>query len=235
MRTCTHYMCLYTSGAHYHRGMPQTEQNPQRAGVKRRTRRRAAWGSITREQVIDAAARAVREGRYDQMTIRSLAAELGVGPMSLYRHVRDKDDLLVEVTDGLLAKAWKPRVGRTNWQVWIAEAAERLRRLLVSQPAALHVYLRQPVVTPAAMVRMEAMLAVLGDAGFDEPSARRAYGAIHTYTIGFAALQASRDQSSSDDEGDDAMVKQLKTYTTPSQFKEGLGFLLEGISGHLAS
>jgi AcrR family transcriptional regulator len=185
--------------------------------------------------VIEAAARAVREGRYEQMTIRSLAAELGVGPMSLYRHVRDKDDLLLEVTDELLEKAWKPRAARHNWQVWIAEAAERLRRLLVSQPAALHTYLRQPVVTPTAMVRMKVMLAVLGDAGFDEPSAHRAYGAIHTYTIGFAALQASRDQSSTDDVAEDAMVRQLKTYTTPQQFKEGLGFLLEGISAHCES
>jgi hypothetical protein len=82
---------------------------------------------------------------------------------------------------------------------------------------------------------MEAMLAVLGDAGFDEPSARRAYGAIHTYTIGFAALQASRDQSSTNDEEEDAMVKQLKTYTTPQQFKEGLGFLIDGLSKCLVS
>ena len=212
----------------------KTNAAAQRSGAKQRTRHRAPWGSISRQRVIDAAARAVRDGHYQQMTIRSLAADLGVGPMSLYRHVHDKDDLLVEVTDGLLEKAWKPRAGRGNWQVWTAEAAERLRRLLVGQPAALHVYLRQPVVTPAAMVRMEAMLAVLADAGFDEPSARRAYGAIHTYTIGFAALQASRDQSSTNDEGEDVMVKQLKTYTTPQQFKEGLSFLLDGISAHLA-
>jgi AcrR family transcriptional regulator len=167
------------------------------------------------------------------MTIRSLAADLGVGPMSLYRHVRDKDDLLVEVTDRQLAETWKPRARRTNWQAWIAEAAERLRELLVSQPGALHVYLRRPVVTPAAIERMDAMLAVLRDAGFDEPLARRAYGAIHTYTIGFAALQASRHQSATDDEDADAMVKELAKFTTPQQFKEGLGFLLKGITGDL--
>ena len=79
---------------------------------KSRAKGRAAWGSISREQVIDAAARAVREGRSDQVTIRSLAADLGVAPMSLYRHVRDKDDLFDEVTDGLLAEAWKPRSRR---------------------------------------------------------------------------------------------------------------------------
>ena len=59
--------------------------------------------------MVDAAEQAVQDGRYDQMTIRSLAADLGVGPMSLYRHVRDKDDLLVEVTDRQLAQSWKPR------------------------------------------------------------------------------------------------------------------------------
>ena len=175
----------------------------------------------------------MQDGRYEQMTIRSLAADLGVGPMSLYRHVRDKDDLLVEVTDRLLADTWKPRARRSNWEAWIAEAAERLRKLLVSQPGALHVYLRRPVVSPAAIDRMDAMLAVLRDAGFDEPLARRAYGAIHTYTIGFAALQASRHQSATDDEDADAMVKELAKFTTPQQFKEGLRFLLKGITGHL--
>ena len=105
----------------------------------------------------------------------------------------------------------------------------------MSQPGALHVYLRRPVVTPAAIDRMEAMLAVLRDAGFDEPLARRAYGAIHTYTIGFAALQASRHQSATDDEDADAMVKELAKYTTPQQFKEGLGFLLKGITGDLGA
>jgi TetR/AcrR family tetracycline transcriptional repressor len=214
--------------------MAQTEKSPAaQNGRRKRPRRRAAWGSISREQVVDAAAQAVEEGRYEQMTIRSLAADLGIGPMSLYRHVRDKDDLLVEVTDRQLAETWKPRARRTNWQAWIAEAAERLRELLVSQPGALHVYLRRPVVTPAAIDRMDAMLAVLRDAGFDEPLARRAYGAIHTYTIGFAALQASRHQSATDDEDADAMVKELAKYTTPQQFKEGLGFLLKGITGDL--
>ena len=180
--------------------MAQTEKNPavQNGGRRKHPRRRAAWGSISREQVVDAAAQAVEEGRYEQMTIRSLAADLGVGPMSLYRHVRNKDDLLVEVTDRQLAEAWKPLARRNNWQGWIAEAAERLRELLVSQPGALHVYLRRPVVTPAAIDRMNAMLAVLRDAGFNEPTARRAYGAIHTYTIGFAALQASRHQSATE-------------------------------------
>jgi TetR/AcrR family tetracycline transcriptional repressor len=217
--------------------MPLAERTPSipNAGGKKRARGRAPWGSISREKVIDAAAKAMHDGGYEQMTIRSLASDLGVGPMSLYRHVRDKDDLLDEVTDRLLAKTWRPRVRRSNWENWIADAAERLRSLLVSQPAALHVYLSHPVVSPAAIARMEAMLVVLRNAGFDETSARRAYGAIHTYTIGFAALQASRHRSGTSDDSTDAMVNELATFTTPQRFKEGLGFLLEGIRGHTRS
>ena len=53
----------------------------------------------------------------------------------------------------------------------------------------MHVYLRHPVVSPTAI---EAMMRVLRRAVPDEDAARRAYAAIRTYTIGFAALEASR-------------------------------------------
>ena len=119
--------------------------------------------------------------------MRSLAASLGVAPMSLYRHIRDKDDLLSEVTDRLLADAWRPAAAEDDWQAWIIEAASRLREFLVSQPAALHVYLRHPVVSPAAIDRMNAMMSVLRRTGVSEETARSAYGALHTYTVGFAA------------------------------------------------
>jgi AcrR family transcriptional regulator len=198
---------------------------------RRGTRRRAAWGSISREQVVEAAARTVREGRSDQMTIRGLATELGVAPMSLYRHVRDKDDLLDEVTDGLLSDAWRPRARRADWRLWTAEAADRLRTILVREPVALHVFLRHPVVTPTAITRMDAMLDVLASAGFTAAEARQAYGAIHTYTVGFAALEASRGQSAGhdDDERADDVVKELAKLATPAQFKAGLQLLLDGI------
>ena len=203
-------------------------KQPRRA--KSRSQGRAAWGSISREQVVDAAAQAVREGRSDEMTIRGLAAELGVAPMSLYRHVRDKDDLFDEVTDGLLAEAWKPRSRRNDWRHWTVEAADRLRALLVREPIALHAYLRHPVVSPAAIARMDAMLDVLDSAGFGKAEARRAFGVIHTYTVGFAALEASRGESAaSDDERADDVIRQLAKLTSPAQFKVGLQLLLDGI------
>jgi AcrR family transcriptional regulator len=216
--------------------VPAAKKRPARATEAARSR--AAWGTISREQVIQAAVQTVRGGGYEQLTIRSLAADLGVAPMSLYRHVRDKDDLLDAVVDRLLARVWRPRARPEDWEAWVAEAADRLRRFLVTQPAALHVYLRHPVVSPAALARHEEMLRVLRGSGAGERGVRSAYAAIHTHTIGFAALEASRARwnpgqraLSPDAElpAVDAIRAELATFTSPRQFAEGLRYLLEGI------
>ena len=153
---------------------------------------RAPWGTISRQDIVDAALKAIRGDGFERMTIRGLAAKLGVAPMSLYRHIRDKDDLLDEVVDELLRPAWRPPDDVSDWQVWIIEAADILRQLLVAEPAVLYVYLRHPVASPVAIERMEAMLEVLKGAGLDDEGAQHAYATVHTYTVGFAALQASR-------------------------------------------
>ena len=151
---------------------------------------------------------------------------------TLYRHIRDKDDLLDEVVDRLLAPAWRPAAAEDGWQAWVIEAATKLRHLLVTQPAALHVYLRHPVVSPAAIERMEAMMDVLRQAGADEQTARRAYGAVHTYTIGFAALEVSRARGTSGNTDASDLARQLAAYTTAGQFTDGLRYLLDGIGKH---
>ena len=190
---------------------------------------------MSRKLIVDTAERVVRTGGYEEMTIRSLAAELGVAPMSLYRYVRDKDDLLSEVVDRLLTRRWRPCTAPDDWMTWTAEAARRFRDFLVSQPVALHVYLQHPVVSPAAIARMDAMLEVLRSTGLDEELAIRAYGTIHVYTIGFAALEASRARSTHKraDTSDDAAF--LATFTTSRQFDEGLLYLLEGIERQRAA
>lgn len=200
-----------------------------RSGVSTTKRRaRKAWGTLTREQVVNAAEQRVRSDPPEAFSIRSLAADLGVAPMSIYNHVRDKDDLLEEVVDRLLATRWEPATGRGDWTAWVEEAAERLRDLLITEPVALHVYLAHPVTSPNAILRMEAMLEVLIGAGFAPDAAQRAYAALHTYTVGFAALEASRAKSPASNE--DPLESKLARFTTADQFREGLRYLVAGFA-----
>jgi AcrR family transcriptional regulator len=115
--------------------------------------RRIPWGTLSRESVVAAALSLVRRRGYEQLTIRALAGELGASPMSLYRHVRDKDDLLDEVVDLLIAEAWLPTAPESDWKTFVSDAADGLRALLVREPAVLQVYLRHPVVSPTCWRR----------------------------------------------------------------------------------
>lgn len=190
---------------------------------------RAARGSISREAIVQVATRLVGERGFEQLTVRALAAEMGVAPMSLYRHVASKDDLLDEVVDGLLEVAWEPDVPQQQWRRYVLDAADRLRGFLVGQPAALHVYLRHPVTSPAALRRMDAVLEALRAGGCSPARAASAYATLQTYTIGFAALEAARAATPIDGQAPD-LTRRLAAFTSPAQFRQGLGFVLDGVT-----
>ena len=174
----------------------------------------------------------MRADGFEKMTIRSLASDLQVSPMSLYRHVQDKDDLLEQVVDRLFARRWKPRSAPTDWREWTTEAVERFRNFLLHEPAALYLYLKRPVVSPSAIDRMQMMLEVLRGTGLDETGARQIYATLHTYTIGFAALEASRARYAS--KPADETTRLLASFTTSRQFSDGLAYLLDAVDRRLA-
>jgi len=215
---------------------PEAEERPVAPGGGQGSQR-AAWGTISRSQIVEAAIVAIRTGREEQLTIRGLAATLGVAPMSLYHHVRSRDDLLDEVVGVLLGEVWRPEspepTAPDEVRAWLAEAADRFRRFLVAHAVALHVYLRQPVTSETAIARMEAMLRVLAAAGLAGEEAHRAYGALHTYTIGFAALEASRRRAvpPAGRRSPEELASRLAAYTTEEQFRTGLDLLLDGVIG----
>jgi AcrR family transcriptional regulator len=149
---------------------------------------------LRRSEIVAVAIDAADRGELDALTMRGIADELGVTAMSLYAHVHDKDDLLDEVIDHLLARAELPNHD-LDWRAWMMEAAQRLHALFLAQPALLDRYRRRPVGVRAALRRMEAALDVLERGGFSDSAAVEAFAAVHTYTIGFVSLATARDIS----------------------------------------
>ena len=64
--------------------------------------------ALSREQVITTAADLLRRYGLGDLSMRRLARELGVAPGALYWHVANKQELLVEVADVLLAEIPTP-------------------------------------------------------------------------------------------------------------------------------
>jgi AcrR family transcriptional regulator len=69
---------------------------------------------MNREQILDAALALVDREGIDALTVRRLASELGVGMMSLYYHVADKDALLEGVAERVLSDVEIPTSGGTR-------------------------------------------------------------------------------------------------------------------------
>ncbi len=195
---------------------------------RRSSGQRAPRGTISRGQIVEAALRSLRTTGFEQMTIRSLAADLDVAPMSLYRYIRDKDDLMDEVVEELLIENQPMPAAKGTWQARLTVAAEGLRRLLVEEPGVLYVYLRHPVISATAIRRMEMMLTILREAGYDSAASKTAYAALQTYTIGFAALETSR-AGWAPPEKTSRTATELVAMTSPKQFASGLVYLLAGI------
>lgn len=52
------------------------------------------------------------------LSMRRVAAELDAAPMSLYRHVRDKDELLLQMMDAAISEVALPEPRPTGGRVW---------------------------------------------------------------------------------------------------------------------
>lgn len=193
------------------------------------------YGQLTRDAIVDAAVAHLVDAGVESMTIRKLAGELGVSPMALYRHVDNKDDLLLDVTDRLLADAGLPSRS-VGWRRCLLELAGSLQQLLHDHPDLVTVFNRGPVTTPAAVARMERAVEVLVRDGFSTDAAVESYGSVHIYTVGYSAIAAARRSSDASPDPDelDGPASLIARFVTPRQYRIGLEDLLAGIEARRA-
>lgn len=104
----------------------------------------------------------------EAVTIRRLAAELGVTPMALYWHFRNKDELLTGLADALWAEVDLRVDLRDDWPVQLRRLLESLVQVLRSHPSASQLLIgAEKRLSDAAMDTSETTLEVLQRGGFD--------------------------------------------------------------------
>jgi len=150
---------------------------------------------LTREDVIDAAAELVAERGYAGLSMRALAQRCGVATMTLYRHVRTKEDLLGALTDRVLVELELPAPGTLTWQEQIATVFRSVHDLLLEHPDVVEIAVRQHVAGEAAYRGAEVVLDALRRAGIEGEAAASAFAALFAFTLGFTQqqLQASSE------------------------------------------
>jgi TetR/AcrR family tetracycline transcriptional repressor len=141
---------------------------------------------LTRERVVAEALTIIAQDGVAALTMRSLAARLGVVPGALYRHVRNKEQLQDLILDGVLAEVDCDVDPSQPWTQQLKLLAHRLRAVLEAHPGVAGLLKLRDPLGPHSLALAEAFLAPLQAAGFPEREAGLAFFLLIDYTIGFA-------------------------------------------------
>jgi AcrR family transcriptional regulator len=158
--------------------------------VSKTTGRRGRSAPLNRDRVIEAAAALTDADGLAALTMRSLAAALGVKPMSLYNHIKDKEDLLDGMVD-LVFGRFSPPDPSESWRPEVRARAVSARTVLAAHPWALALMDSRPNPGPAALRHHDAVVGVLMNSGFSPAMTARAYTLIDAYVYGFVLQESA--------------------------------------------
>jgi AcrR family transcriptional regulator len=141
---------------------------------------------LTRERVVAEALSVIGEQGVQALTMRHLAARLGVVPGALYHHVRNKQQLQDLVLDNVLAEVDVHLDPSLAWVEQLKVLAHRLRQVLEAHPGVAGILKTRDPLGPHSLALAEGFLGPLQAAGFADREAGLAFFLLVDYTIGFA-------------------------------------------------
>ncbi|MGV4986800.1 TetR/AcrR family transcriptional regulator [Streptomyces sp. NRAIS4] len=162
---------------------------------------RRRWST---EEILDKAAELLRTSDAESFSVRKLAAALGTDSSSLYRHFRNKTELLRAVADRILLAAMDGYHPEGDWQQRITATALRLRDAFGQHPQLAAIWGRYASGGTGSRLVMEELLQALRASGLPDEEIPPRY---HRIVILLAALIAS-----------DAGIDTL----TPDEYEQGM-------------
>ncbi|WP_345578361.1 TetR/AcrR family transcriptional regulator C-terminal domain-containing protein [Nonomuraea rosea] len=151
---------------------------PAQSATERRTQ-------LTRDKVITAAIDLADRDGIDAVSMRRLAQELGVEAMSLYTHVRNKDDLLDGMIDAVIGKIPITTDG-PDWKTSLRRTALAARAVVLRHTWAPRTLETRTTPGPAVPRYINAILGILRENGFTVTLAHHALHILGSRVLGFS-------------------------------------------------
>lgn len=145
---------------------------------------------LTRERVLRAAIGLADRGGIESLTMRKLGQRLGVEAMSLYNHVRNKEDMLDGMVDVVFSEIELPPAG-PDWRAAMRKRAISLHQVLLRHPWANGLMESRTTPGPANLRHHDAVLSSLRGAGFSVEMAAHAYSILDSYIYGFTLTETT--------------------------------------------
>ena len=164
--------------------------------------------TLTRTRVLEAAVvLADREG-IDAVSMRRLGQELGVEAMSLYTHVRSKEDLLDGMVQLVYARVRSPAEGLA-WKPALRQSILGARAVLLRHPWAPGVIETRTAPGPALMRHYDRVMGIMRRGGFSLELTHHAIHLLGSRLLGFTR-ELFDDSPDVDPEAAAAMAEQLR-------------------------
>jgi AcrR family transcriptional regulator len=152
-------MCItYTSGMQLPPGLDRLWSSEEPSKGRR--------GGLNLEKVVTAAVALADAEGLEAVSMARVAKALGFTTMSLYRHVRSKEELLVLMLDRVMVMP--PAKPYADWRAGLGDWAWDLLRMVRAHPWVHYVRIAPPPATPSSVELMERGLAPLGDTPLSE-------------------------------------------------------------------
>lgn len=148
--------------------------------------------ATSRAEILSATRQLIDRDGWEKLTIRRLAAELGIGPTTLYHHVRDKEELLLLLLDEYASQIPRPKLPRKP-RDRIVVAAATLHDALASWPWAAEILTSDGFVGllgESALWTVDAIVGGALDHGCTRTQAVDVFRSIWYYTVGEILVRA---------------------------------------------
>ena len=153
-----------------------------------RARRQTA---LDKASIQAAALRLIDREGLAALNMRALAQELGVGTMSVYHYVPNKDAVLESVVEAVLAEIEIPPPDSGTWVERAARMAHSLRLVALRHPACVPLLVTRPFGTERGLRPCEAAFEALKEGGLDTEQALVAFRTTVAYVLGFVMLESA--------------------------------------------
>jgi AcrR family transcriptional regulator len=153
---------------------------------------------LSRDKVLRAAMAVADAGGLETLTMRTLGQELGVGPMALYRHAKNRDDIVDGIVDLVFGEIDLPASG-AGWKTAMRERAISVRDALMRHRWAIGLMESRRNPGPANLRHHDAVIGSLRAHGFDMAMAAHAYSVLDSYIYGFALTKMNLPFDTSDE------------------------------------
>jgi AcrR family transcriptional regulator len=198
-------------------------------GVRARPTRGPKRG-LSLERIVDAAVRVAATEGLAAVSMSRVASELGTGPMSLYRYLAAKDELLELMVDRASGPPPAPRAQDESWRDGLARWAQTYRELLRRHAWILRVPISGPPITPNQVAWLEHGLACLRDTGLAESEKLQTVLLLTVFVHSEAQLAADvRGPGGSFADAQAAYGRVLARFTNPERFPAISALLVSGV------